>query len=140
MCAGLYIQEPIPIKNYPLLPPFLLCSIFIRRTALCRMHKTVIHPLDLHIHAHYTGINPVIFNTLCILVYNYSLNYTLANSLTGNIQAMQWLYIVLRTPKSAAHDPISISLRNLHPHSVNVPAAAQNGQSCGRRIPRIGGI
>ena len=81
MCGELYVWRVPPTKTTPpSAPPFRLCSIFIHRIALCRMYKTVIHPLDLHIHAHYTGINPVIFNTLCILIYNYSLNYTLTNS------------------------------------------------------------
>lgn len=126
-----------PYKNHPpVAPP----SDYAAYTYIFAVHKRGYSPALLYIYTQYAGTNPVLFNTLYILFYNYSLNYTLTNTWAGNIQTMQTLYIAVRPPKTASNHSISIGLGDLYPYPVNVPTAAQNSQSCGRRIPCIGGI
>lgn len=125
-----------PYKNYPHATP----SDYAAYTYIFAVHKRGYSPALLYIYTQYAGTNPVLFNTLYILFYNYSLNYTLTNTWAGNIQTMQTLYIAVRPPKTASNHSISIGLGDLYPYPVNVPTAAQNSQSGGRRIPCIGGI
>lgn len=125
-----------PYKNYPHATP----SDYAAYTYIFAVHKRGYPPALLYIYTQYAGINPVLYNTLYILLYNYSLNYTLTHSWARNMQTMQTLYIVARPPKTAPNHSISVGLGDLYPHPVNVPAAAQNSQRGGRRIPCIGGI
>lgn len=135
MCGGLYVWRVPPTKTTPMPPPpimqhihtFLRCINGVIQQHFC-------------IYTQYAGINPVLYDTLYILFYNYSLNYTLTNTWARNMQTMQTLYITARPPKTAPNHSISVGLGDLYPHPVNVPTAAQNSQSGGRRIPRIGGI
>lgn len=81
MRAELYNAASRCLKTTPSsAPPFRLCSIFIHSIARFGVYKHVIHPCVLHNHTRYAGISPVLFNTLYILPYNYSLNYTLTHS------------------------------------------------------------
>lgn len=125
-----------PYKNHPHAPP----SDYAAYTYIFAVHKRGYSSALLHIYTQYVGTNPVLYNTLYILLYNYSLNYTLTHSWAGNMQTMQTLYIVARPPKTAPNHSISVGLGDLYPHPVNVPAAAQNSQGGGGRIPCIGGV
>lgn len=136
MCGELYVRRVPPTKTTPVAPP----SDYAAYTYIFAVHKRGYSPALLYIYTQYAGTNPVLYDTLYILLYNYSLNYTLTNTWAGNIQTMQTLYIAVRPPKTASNHSISIGLGDLYPHPVNVPTAAQNSQSCGRRIPCIGGI
>lgn len=125
-----------PYKNHPHATP----SDYAAYTYIFAVYKRGYSTALLYIYTQYAGTNPVLYNTLYILLYNYSLNYTLTNSWAGNMQTMQTLYITARPSKTAPNHSISVGLGDLYPHPVNVPAAAQNSQSGGRRIPCIGGI
>lgn len=126
-----------PYKNHPpMAPP----SGYTAYTYIFLVHKRGYSATLLYIYTQYAGTNPVLYSTLYILFYNYSLNYTLTNTWAGNMQTMQTLYIVARPPKTAPNHSISVGLGDLYPHPVNVPTAAQNSQGGGRRIPCIGGI
>lgn len=137
MCGELYVWRVPPTKTTPFghLP-----SDYAAYTYIFTVHKRGYSPALLHIYTQYASINPVLFNTLYILFYNYSLNYTLTNTWAGNMQTMQTLYITVRPSKTAPNHSISVGLGDLYPHPVNVPTAAQDSQSGGRRIPCIGGI
>ena len=117
-----------PSFRYKKLPPFrllpVLCSVFMQPGRSAGMHKRGFHLLILYIYTQYAGTNPVLYDTLYILLYNYSLNYTLTNTWAGNMQTMQMLYIVVRPPKTAPNHSISVGLGDLYPHPVNVPTAA----------------
>lgn len=126
-----------PYKNHP---PWHPPSDYAAYTYIFAVYKRGYSTALLYIYTQYAGTNPVLYNTLYILLYNYSLNYTLTNTWAGNMQTMQTLYIAVRPSKTAPNHSISVGLGDLYPHPVNVPTAAQNSQSCGRRIPCIGGI
>lgn len=117
-----------PYKNHPpVAPP----SDYAAYTYIFAVHKRGYSPALLYIYTQYAGTNPVLFNTLYILFYNYSLNYTLTYSWAGNMQDIQTLYITVRPSKTAPNHSIRIGLGDLYPHSVNVPTAGQNSQSGG---------
>lgn len=137
MRGAICLARP-PYKNHP--PPWHPPSDYAAYTYIFAVHKRGYPPALLYIYTQYAGINPVLYDTLYILFYNYSLNYTLTNTWAGNMQTMQTLYITVRPSKTAPDHSISIGLGDLYPHPVNVPTAAQNSQSGGRRIPCIGGI
>ncbi len=126
-----------PHKNHP---PWHPPSDYAAYTYIFAVHKRRYSSALLYIYTQYAGTNPVLYNTLYILLYNYALNYTLTNTWAGNMQTIQTLYIVARPPKTASNHSISISLGDLYPYPVNVPTAAQNSQRGGGGIPRIGGI
>ena len=75
MRGAMCLARP-PYKNYPLCPP----SEYAAYTYIFTVHKRRYSSALLHIYTQYAGINPVSFNTLYILFYNYSLNYTLTHS------------------------------------------------------------
>lgn len=110
-----------PYKNHPpVAPP----SDYAAYTYIFAVHKRGYSPALLYIYTQYAGTNPVLFSTLYILFYNYSLNYTLTNTWAGNMQTMQTLYIAVRPSKTAPNHSISVGLGDLYPHPVNVPTAA----------------
>lgn len=137
MCGELYVWRVPPTKTTP---PWHPPSGYAAYTYIFAVHKRGYSTALLHIYTQYAGTNPVLYDTLYILLYNYSLNYTLTHSWAGNMQTMQTLYIVARPPKTAPNHSISVGLGDLYPHPVNVPAAAQNSQGGGGRIPCIGGV
>lgn len=65
-----------PYKNYPHATP----SDYAAYTYIFAVHKRGFHLLILYIYTQYAGTNPVLYDTLYILLYNYSLNYTLTNT------------------------------------------------------------
>lgn len=136
MCGELYVWRVPPTKTTPMAPP----SGYAAYTYIFAVHKRGYSTALLHIYTQYAGTNPVLYNTLYILLYNYSLNYTLTNTWAGNMQTMQTLYITVRPSKTAPDHSISVGLGDLYPHPVNVPTAAQNSQRGGRRIPCVGGV
>lgn len=109
-----------PYKNYPHATP----SDYAAYTYIFAVYKRGYSTALLYIYTQYAGTNPVLFNTLYILFYNYSLNYTLTNTWAGNMQTMQTLYITVRPPETASNHSISVGLGDLYPHPVNVPTAA----------------
>lgn len=110
-----------PYKNHP---PWHPPSDYTAYTYIFAVHKRGYSPALLYIYTQYAGTNPVLYGTLYILLYNYSLNYTLTNTWAGNMQTMQTLYITARPPKTAPNHSISVGLGDLYPHPVNVPTAA----------------
>ena len=126
-----------PYKNHP---PWHPPSDYAAYTYIFTVHKRGYPAALLYIYTQYAGTNPVLYDTLYILFYNYSLNYTLTYSWAGNMQTMQTLYITARPSETAPNHSISIGLGDLYPHTVNVPTAGQNSQSGGCRVPCVGGI
>lgn len=137
MCGELYVWRVPPTKTTP---PWHPPSDYTAYTYIFAVHKRGYSPALLYIYTQYAGTNPVLYDTLYILLYNYSLNYTLTNTWAGNMQTMQTLYITVRPSKTAPDHSISVGLGDLYPHPVNVPTAAQNSQRGGRRIPCVGGV
>ena len=76
MCGGLYVWRVPPYKNYPHATP----SDYAAYTYIFAVYKRGYSTALLYIYTQYAGTNPVLFNTLYILFYNYSLNYTLTNT------------------------------------------------------------
>lgn len=120
MCGELYVWRVPPIKTTPHATP----SDYAAYTYIFAVHKRGYSPALLYIYTQYAGTNPVLYDTLYILLYNYALNYTLTNTWAGNMQTMQTLYIAVRPSKTAPNHSISVGLGDLYPHPVNVPTAA----------------
>lgn len=76
MCGELYVWRVPSTKTTPHGTPLRLCSIYIHFA----VHKRGYSPALLYIYTQYAGTNPVLYDTLYILLYNYSLNYTLTNT------------------------------------------------------------
>lgn len=76
MCGELYVWRVPPIKTTPMAPP----SDYAAYTYIFAVHKRGYSPALLYFYTQYAGINPVLYDTLYILFYNYSLNYTLTNT------------------------------------------------------------
>ena len=121
MCGELYVWRVPPTKTTPhATPPPIMQHIH----TFLRCINGGYSPALLYIYTQYAGTNPVLYDTLYILLYNYSLNYTLTNTWAGNMQTMQTLYITVRPPETASNHSISVGLGDLYPHPVNVPTAA----------------
>ena len=109
-----------PYKNHPHATP----SDYAAYTYIFAVYKRGYSTALLYIYTQYAGTNPVLYNTLYILLYNYSLNYTLTNTWAGNMQTMQTLYITARPSKTAPNHSTSTRTPSTSPQRLRIARAA----------------